>query len=120
MTIDHTPEPRRVGEPLPPDYPKLLVHQSQWEAFELAGYDMRFFEVIKPIEITKLAASDAPRWPCPGVKVINVAHPEVTTHVVNTSARPLRKHISNKQCSGKEVPCLRGLGGHCVACANDD
>jgi hypothetical protein len=43
--------------------------------------------------------SDKPSWPCRGDE---------------------RKHVSDKVCSGKEVACLAGRDGKCVACTEDD
>lgn len=33
---------------------------------------------------------------------------------------PVRKHISTKQCSGKEIACLPGKSGACVACCDEE
>lgn len=50
---------------------------------------------------TKLAPSDKPRWPCRGI--------------------PRKSHNRNgSACHGKDVPCMPGLKGKCVACFDDD
>lgn len=33
---------------------------------------------------------------------------------------PLRKHISDRTCSGKETPCMPALNGRCAACVDDN
>jgi hypothetical protein len=68
----------------------------------------------------------------PGVHVTNVAHPETTTTVISKSpfapsdkpswggCCPPRKHVSEKTCNGKDVACLPGRNGSCVACFEED
>jgi hypothetical protein len=47
----------------------------------------------------RFAPSDKPKWPCRGDE---------------------RKNVERPVCHGKDVPCLPGKGGKCVAWADDD
>jgi hypothetical protein len=51
----------------------------------------------------KLAPSDAARWECHGAKPVRKSH-----------------NRNGSACHGKDVPCLAGLNGKCVACYEDD
>jgi hypothetical protein len=57
-----------------------------------------------PIEYSKLAPSDKPRWTdCGGF---------------TRRGGPVRKRVSTKTCGGDTL-CLPGLGGKCVACSDE-
>jgi len=129
----------KISDPLPEGYPKLFVHQSEWTAFEAAGYDMRFFELIKPITIDHQMPSSA-EMRAETRRRIDTGEPLGAFHnaaplppgtvvagslmkpdgYANNKWPPQRKHINSKQCGGKEAACLAGKSGHCVACADDD
>lgn len=55
------------------------------------------------VEYSKIAPSSAPRWPCRGAKPVRKSH-----------------NRNGSACHGKDVPCLPGLNGKCVACFDDD
>jgi hypothetical protein len=62
-----------------------------------------------PLEVSKLAPSHAVRWDdC-------APAPKLYPH-----GKVGRKHISEKTCGGKDVVCMPGLDGKCVACSDDD
>jgi hypothetical protein len=103
-----------------------FLSPSLYAKAESLGYDMRNFVINKSIpvvlspgeisldngktwEISKLAPSHAVRWddcrPAPKL----YPHGKVG-----------RKHISEKTCGGKDVVCMPGLDGKCVACSDDD
>lgn len=64
----------------------------------------------------RLEANDEPNW--------GGCSPEIGTRK-NANGYPRgrekqRKHISERQCSGKEIGCLPGRSGSCTACADEE
>lgn len=74
-------------------------------------------------EYSKIAPSGKPRWPCRGIPVCGLCGGPLPclTHS-QYPRKPVRKsHNRNgSACHGKDVPCMPGLNGKCVACFDDD
>jgi hypothetical protein len=73
--------------------------------------------IAKPPEYSKFSPSDQARWrDCPG-------SPEEAKLGIrkNVNGYPTdRKRRNERSCSGKDMPCMPGKSGNCVACVDDD
>lgn len=125
---------------LPPDrvpvyLPPLLYEAARAQNFDMTGFAKQEMIPTDNVELVwsgrfgsvftvwppgashvRLEASDEPNW--------GGCSPEIGTRK-NANGYPRgrekqRKHISERQCSGKEIGCLPGRSGSCTACADEE
>ncbi len=77
-------------------YYATFLTPSMYKMAEETGQDMRWYVINKPIPIASL----------------------FTYHGAVTGR--FRKRVSARQCGGKEIACLPGKDGACVACADEE
>ncbi len=56
---------------------------------------------------------------CPMMCAVELAFMRNLDAFFRPSRQPPRRHVRSGQCSGKEIACLPGLGGTCVACGGE-
>lgn len=99
------------------------INQAQFDHFKREGVDMRYYVVIKPIPdgigIVKFVGTND-IGPAPSSMTVQG---EITGRFDGCFHRGhrVKKFVREKPvCSGKDVRCLPGKDGRCVACTDDD
>lgn len=136
--------------PLSPNYQPVPLPPSVYDAAERDGYDMRYFMKQQLIPLDAIAERTIDRLVADGVRPItSAAELEAAGNVevrygafhdakilpgvyaagsrvaplpysLTRRGNPVRKHISERTCHGKDCVCMPGLNGNCAACFDDD